>query len=101
MHRVWRDLERVDLNYYQEHLWVQMTIKNKGDVNIIGTGTFKVYAKEGGKLTMKDNLQMTVEKPNRVVLYRQEIPALTTIKIFDGTNSMLFHLISDVPVEIR
>ncbi|MEX2681487.1 MAG: hypothetical protein Q6373_007795 [Candidatus Sigynarchaeota archaeon] len=101
MHKVWRNLERVDLNYYQEHLWISILTKDKGDINIMGTGVFKVFSREAGKLVPKDNVQLAIEVPNKVVCYRQDIPALTTIKIFDATGELLFHLISDEPVDIR
>jgi hypothetical protein len=101
MHRVWKNLSSVDLNYFQEHLWIQMFVKDNGDVNIFGTGTFKIFAKEGEKLVAKDDLKMAVDAPNRVVYHQQDIPALTTIEIFDSMNKMLFHLISEETVEIR
>jgi hypothetical protein len=67
----------------------------------MGTGTFKIFTREEGKLVPKENVQLAIEAPNKVVLYRQDLPALTTIKIFDTAGEMLFHLISDEPVDIR
>jgi hypothetical protein len=101
VHKVWRNLERVDLNYYEEHLWISILTKEKGDINIMGTGAFKIFAREGGKLVPKDNVQLTIEGSNKVVYYQQDLPSLTTVKIFDAAGEMLFHLLSDEPVDIR
>nr|MDO8119399.1 hypothetical protein [Candidatus Sigynarchaeota archaeon] len=65
------------------------------------TGMFKVFSREGGKLVPKDNVQLAIDVPSKLVCYQQDVPALTTIKIFDAKGEMLFHLISDEPVDIR
>lgn len=101
VHKVWRNLERVDLNYYQGHLWISMLTRENHDINIMGTGAFKVFAREEGKLVPKENAQLSIAQSSKVVLFGQDLPSLTTIKIFDTAGEMLFHLISDEPVDIR
>ena len=102
MHRVWRALSEVSLHCMDGHLWIQLRAAAGGkETNILGNGTFKVFAREGDGLVERDNMQMDIEGPARVVLFTQSIPALTTIKIFDKENTMRFHLVSEEDVEIQ
>lgn len=99
MHRVWRDVARVGLQYIDGNLWIQ--IDQDPQVNLLGTGTFKIYAKEGEDVIQREEVQLDIEGPARVVYFTQDIPALTTIKIFDKHNTMRFHLVSEEDVEIQ
>ncbi len=103
MHRVFRDLERVSLNHMQDHLWLTLSFKagKREDVNIMGTGNFTIFTKEKSKLKPTDNVTLAVDEPSRVVFFEQDIPALTTIKVFDKDNELLFHLITEEKVEIN
>lgn len=101
MHRVWREVSKLDLSNHEGHLWIQLCFDHRDEINIIGTGNFKIFSKAGDEMRQSKNVTLSLEKPKRVVYFSQDLPPLTTIKIFDGDNKMLFHMISEDPVEIK
>jgi hypothetical protein len=85
------------------NLWIsiQSAMPGKPDHDIIGAGTCKVYAKEGETLKATENVTFTLDDPGRVVFFQQDVPPLTTIKIFDAKNALRFHLLTEEQLQIK
>jgi hypothetical protein len=85
------------------NLWISIQSAKPGvpDHDIIGAGIFKIYAKEGDTLKATENVTLTIDDPGRVVFFQQDVPPLTTIKIFDAKNALRFHLITEEELQIK